>query len=301
MSIYTRRHQTDGFKHKERPLTAAEQDLIRRVFKSATLPALSSIQITNELSPIRTPFTIKSLGGGYYIHVGEYLYEYLMSGNNTATLVHEMTHVWQYHVGSLTSLHALSAHLHYGIRGRTDDLYVYDIHKDSWNDMGFEGQAQLVEDWFSPVDYEHKDGDSMSETSDRFVFVKKILYGGDVVARELTLDELRIPLDQPAPSEIQLPDRHVAPDDAPPLMSESALLDILKRRYYPNDIKGLAARVSTLEDYFGWLRRQRPSDAQAVTVRLQVRHPGDQLSEAFYDNLSRPTIKQLLNVLQGLK
>jgi hypothetical protein len=49
--------------------------------------------------------------------------------------------------------------------------------------MGFEGQAQLVEDWFR--------NDGMSETSERFVFVKKVLYTGDSRARDLTLTQLR--------------------------------------------------------------------------------------------------------------
>ena len=196
MSIYTRRHQTGGFVHKERPLRDLEQHLIRRVFKSAILPSLSTIHITNEISPTDTPFTVHSHGGDYYIHVGRRLYDRDLSTMTfAATLVHEMTHVWQYNAGTLTGTHGLFAHLHYAIMGRTNDLYKYDIRHDSWDDMGFEGQAQMVEDWFSPVDYEHPDGDNMSETSDRFVFVNKVLYRGDEIARELTLGELKLPLE----------------------------------------------------------------------------------------------------------
>jgi hypothetical protein len=50
--------------------------------------------------------------------------------------------------------------------------------------MGFEGQAQLVQEWFTL--------DAMSETSDRWVYVKHVLMTGDVAARSLTLGEIML-------------------------------------------------------------------------------------------------------------
>ena len=64
---------------------------------------------------------------------------------------------------------------------KTDNLYQYEIGQ-SWDDMGFEGQAQLVQEWFTL--------DAMSETSDRWVYVKHVLMTGDVAARSLTLGEI---------------------------------------------------------------------------------------------------------------
>ena len=50
--------------------------------------------------------------------------------------------------------------------------------------MGFEGQAQLVKESFTL--------DAMSETSDRWVYVKHVLMTGDVAARSLTLGEIML-------------------------------------------------------------------------------------------------------------
>jgi hypothetical protein len=183
MTIYTRRHQTNGFVKMDRPLKDLEQQLLTRVFRSASLPSFASIRISNQLGPTGRPFTIHSTSDDYYLHVGKALYDGDLSILDGATLVHETTHVWQYNVGTLSGTHALFAHLHYSVLGKDDDLYKYNVSHDTWNDMGFEGQAQLVEDWFR--------NDGMSETSERFVFVKKVLYTGDSRARDLTLTQLR--------------------------------------------------------------------------------------------------------------
>lgn len=223
--------------------------------------------------------------GEYLIMVGPDLFEGDLAVDEPATLVHEMTHVWQYKHGTLTEFHAASAHVHYYVRGRTDQLYKYTL-GDSWDDFGFEGQAQLVEDWYSL--------DEMSETSDRFVYVKKILLSGDWRAGNLTLDKLR---DPPLPGEPQVDDRRVSFEDVP--FSDSYLLGTLEQHFQPNDILGLAARVKKLEGYCRQLRRLRLSDALTLSARLEAR-PGDRVAQAFQYNLSTATRNDLIKILRGL-
>jgi outer membrane protein OmpA-like peptidoglycan-associated protein len=53
----------------------------------------------------------------------------------------------------------------------------------TWDDVGFEGQAQLVEDWYH-------DGMKGEDDDRRFCFVKTVLYDGDVAARKLNIVNL---------------------------------------------------------------------------------------------------------------
>ena len=52
-----------------------------------------------------------------------------------------------------------------------------------WNDMGFEGQAQLVEQWYH-------DGAKGEDDDKRFCFIKKVLYDGNAAARDLNIIKL---------------------------------------------------------------------------------------------------------------
>jgi outer membrane protein OmpA-like peptidoglycan-associated protein len=171
----------------ERLLTSNEEKLIRKVFQTTVLPPLSQIRIRNGLSPTGTAVTIRD-GNEYSIMVGQRLFDGDVARMDASTLVHEMTHVWQWSKGTITKAHAVSAHAHnyvawkLGYR-RKDYLYEYDILTNSWNDMGFEGQAQLVEEWFT-------DGMGDEDKDKRFCFVKKVLYEGNIRARELNIIDL---------------------------------------------------------------------------------------------------------------
>jgi outer membrane protein OmpA-like peptidoglycan-associated protein len=170
---------------RDRLLTWAEENLIRTVFQNATLPRMSQIFIRDGLSPTGTPITIRD-GDDYSIMVGPYLFDNDVADKDPSTLAHEMTHVWQWYHGTLSKAHALTAHTHAGIRrklGYYDALYDYDILADTWDDMGFEGQAQLVEDWFSA-------GMGGEDKDKRYCFVKRVLYDGDAGARKQSIHQL---------------------------------------------------------------------------------------------------------------
>jgi hypothetical protein len=182
--------------------------------------------------------------------------------------------------------------VHYAIRGKikgdaegTPKLYEREP-GESWDDMGFEGQAQLVEDWYSG---------GMSETSDEWVYVKQVLMSDDKVARGLTLGELRL----------QRPDipnepsgfKQVAFNEI--VFSDAYLLDVLGRDIPPGDVKGLAARVQHLELYCRQLRRVRPAEATTLASRFEAAKP-DRLGQAFHYRLSTVTRQRLINILRGL-
>lgn len=176
------------FGDRERALTSAETDLLSSVFHLKHLPVLSHIRVRDGLAPTGVPFT--SLGksplkllaaypfttsGKYLLMVGPQLFEGDLAHMDGATLVHEVTHVWQYRQRSLTELSGLATHAYYYLSGRFGgkdqrSLYSYELGQ-SWQAMGFEGQAQLVQDWYSI--------DSMSETCDRWYYVKNVLRRGD--------------------------------------------------------------------------------------------------------------------------
>jgi len=170
-----------------RILTRNEANLIRKVFKTTHLPPLTRVRIRDGESPTGTAMTIP-VDDLFYIMVGKRLFYLDIADTDPSTLVHEMTHVWQYFQGTLSRSHALSAHSHRWAAGKlgypgTNYLYEYDILTDSWNDMGFEGEAQLVEEWF-------QDGMGNEDKDKRFCFVNKVLYKNDVAARKLNIIDL---------------------------------------------------------------------------------------------------------------
>lgn len=134
------------FGDRGRVLSHDEARLIRRVFKTTALPPLSQIRIRDGTSPTGTAITIP-LDGLYNIMVGQDFFVDLSRPERFSrprTLVHEMTHVWQYFHGTLSRHHGIKAHSWRWVVGKLgypdeDYLYEYDILTDSWNDMGFGG------------------------------------------------------------------------------------------------------------------------------------------------------------------
>ena len=126
---------------QSRLLMPGEVKLIRQVFQHARLPSLMmTVTIANGVNGNGGAWT----DSDYEINVGPDLFEQDLSTADPSTLIHEMTHVWQYFNGTLTKAHAAAAQALYGFARRSEYLYDYDL-GESWNDMGFEGQAQLVE------------------------------------------------------------------------------------------------------------------------------------------------------------
>lgn len=288
------------FGDDERLLTPQEAGLIKRVFRTAQLPNLGRIRIRDGLSPTGTPFTaprakvvlVKGFPheteGEYLIMVGRTLFEGDVATMEPDTLVHEVTHVWQYKHGTMWEYGAALKHIGAAMLRRTNKLYQYDI-GESWNDMGFEGQAQLVQEWYTL--------DGMSETSDRWVYVKHVLMMTDVGARSRTLGQLRLDNPEGAAEDVVLV-RQMSFDDLP--FSESYLQKLLDQVIPPSDVKGLAARVKSLDGYFRQLRRLRLQEAVALAGRLQASKSGDKLAHAFHYRLKTATRERLIKVLQGL-
>lgn len=170
-----------------RMLTPKEANLIREVFQTTALPPLTRVAIRDGESPTGTAITVPA-NGLYNISVGKTLFDLDLADASPSTLVHEMTHVWQYFHATLSRTHGAIAHLRRAAAGKlgyrgTSYLYEYDILTDSWDDMGFEGQAQLVEEWYS-------DGKGDEDQDKRFCFVKKVLFDDNAAARKLNIIDL---------------------------------------------------------------------------------------------------------------
>ena len=169
--------------NQQRPLSFSERSLIKEVFRTADLPDLSNIQVRDGLGTNGAPFTTSGTTGKvlfgrlrnspeqYLIMVGPALFAEDLARAAPSVLVHEMVHVWQYKHKKLTELRGLMRHTLYYLRGRFRGkdqaaLYRYDV-DGPWDEIGFEGQAQLVEDWYAI--------DRMSEKSKRWEHVKRNL------------------------------------------------------------------------------------------------------------------------------
>lgn len=230
---------------RHRNLTRTEEGLINKVFKNTSLPPLSQIKITNGESLTGTAITIP-LDDNYFLNLGKRLYYSDVSHMDPRTLVHEMTHVWQYFHGTLSRSHGLIAHAHRAAAGKlgypgTDYLYEYDILTDSWDDMGFEGQAQLVEEWFA-------DGMGDEDKDKRFCFVKKVLFDGNVAARRLNIIDLCDKSFYSPPSPEPEPIRVTQQDDSfVIILNGDVLFDFDKSNVKPEAVKVLDIAAKTIK------------------------------------------------------
>jgi hypothetical protein len=260
----------------ERLLSPGEQALIRRVFLSAPLPSLGTIRIRDGLSPTGTAFT----DADYSIMVGARLYNGDLADLEPSTLVHEMTHVWQYYQGYHVRLKLLPAHLVFSITNSDGYLYTYDL-GDSWDSFGLEGQAQMVEDWYS--------NDRMSTVGSRFVYIDKVLRSGNPLTRDLTLEELRKWPGLVKVREIDMTRPDPVGSSAPFV---SALEQLLEPRFRPGD-PAAVERVKRLEEYF-----EKTAHPKQLLGRLEARLPDDKAARAFHHNLHPTTIARLLKILR---
>jgi len=170
--------------NRDRQLTTHEKELLNRVFRGADLPPLERIRIRDGLTTTGVPFvtsgtTSKVLFGSlltrpeeYLIMVGPRLFDEDLTRVAPATLVHEMVHVWQYKHKKLTELRGLMLHSLYYLSGKIGGrgqhhLYSYDLSQ-PWEQIGFEGQAQLVEDWYKI--------DHMKQRGERWEYLKRTVF-----------------------------------------------------------------------------------------------------------------------------
>lgn len=261
-----------------RALFQGEINLIRTVFKTAHLPPLLEVSIADGVSIKGTPWT----DSDYQINVGPWSYDHDLSVFDRSTLVHEMAHVWQYFNKTLSKLHAFVA----SVRNPEDDLYSYDLNG-SWEDMGFEGQAQMVEDWFTM---------GMNTEGHRYFFMKHVVWSGDRSAARLSRADLA--QREPDSGTQEAPSRHdraTAHEQSVPL-TDSYLISLLQPRFAADDVGGYGARARKVETVFG---SAGIVQALPLFARLVMRRPGDNVSMYFHDNLSTPTRMRLLQTLQS--
>ena len=132
---------------KERPLTKAEKDRLRRVFQNSI--SLHNIRVVEGSSCI--------LGNeSFATTIGNTIYTRsinLDDPRNDSVLVHECTHVWQYqNLGSRYVADALGAQLllpnKNGRRGVAYNWEVTEVNRGNtdWNEFNKEGQAQFIQD-----------------------------------------------------------------------------------------------------------------------------------------------------------
>jgi hypothetical protein len=186
-----------------RLLTAQERQLLDKVFKLRTLPALDSVAICDGLGKDgapwtdMTPETVPGLSNqsNFQINMGDAYKEDLtsnlpagcflvdMDGTLSDLLVHEMTHVWQYH-NTRTRMGVWASHLYGEISGD----YEYTA-GDPWDSYSVEQQAKIVEQW-------HHDGEKKDHLL--YPYIRLVVRSGGSMAskdalslaRSLTLREL---------------------------------------------------------------------------------------------------------------
>ena len=193
-----------------RRLTVAEWKLCTKVFFAGNLPAQDDVVITNGAGWDGRPFTVATpraagapvigglvslipgqvvdilvggfgdavgLSGAFTIHITPEFYDDLTVTNGdqehdaSATMIHEMTHVWQGTNATLSaSFMAKSVvnQLRYG-----SDAYDYRPLAD-WKSYNPEQQAKLVEDWY------YKGLGDQSEGDERFRYVRDFVRRGIV-------------------------------------------------------------------------------------------------------------------------
>jgi len=157
-----------------RGLLDGEVAICQQVF-GATLPTVflrSKVMLKNGLGAGGRPFTSIDVGiARYHIFIGPRAFDQSAVGTleYQATLVHEMTHVWQMHNSSWFGAVWFDSLKTQGCR--QGNAYVYgegNLNK-PWDDFGVEEQAQIVEDWY-------KNG--RRSTDPRFHYIRDNIRGG---------------------------------------------------------------------------------------------------------------------------
>ena len=134
----------------ERPLHESEYAFVKRVF-GESLPARTDIRISDAIGGGNRPFTYPRFDGKMVISVGKDDYaDPLRYGVDEGTkaygelLVHEMTHVWQYHNNAAAISYVADA-IWARIR---DDYEPGEVLDEPWDWFGLEEQGSIVDEWF---------------------------------------------------------------------------------------------------------------------------------------------------------
>lgn len=193
-----------------RRLTVAEWNLCTNVFYASNLPSNDDVIITNGAGWAGRPFTAANakagaapvigglvslipgqvldilvgglgdavgLDGSFTINIGPDFYDDLTAtadaqdDDASATLIHEMTHVWQGTNSTLAGSFMPKSLVNQARYG--DDAYNYRPLTD-WKSYNPEQQAQLVEDWY------YKGRGNQSESDERYPYIRDFVRRGIV-------------------------------------------------------------------------------------------------------------------------
>ena len=237
--------------------------------------------------PVSPVLNVPRDAGDYVIHAGDGYYGMSKLPNDRATLIHELTHVWQgeHQYGNA----AFYAFIGLVTQAGSGDPYAYDPEhlNPDWESYGMEQQAHIVEDWFTNNKQEYDPETGLGDK--RFYYIKANIRGEKVTYNWLS------------PRVTPLPGATLAHDwsresEAIRARQDALLTPILKARFAQQDSDGPAARVKQLEGIFS---KMDGLEAAELWKRLQGRHVGDEVVRYFFANLSLHSTSKLMTILKG--
>jgi hypothetical protein len=129
-----------------RPLTAEEYAWANDMVFRGSLPPIDTFQITNYVGAENRPFTFPTFGGPTLVNVGNAIYSNIHVNQGERTMIHELTHVCQ--IAHTQDLVFTATAIATQLKNEFTDVYDYGAAGFDYTDLGFEAQAEVVEDWF---------------------------------------------------------------------------------------------------------------------------------------------------------
>lgn len=168
-----------------RLLKPDELKLAKQVFDKE-LP-YTHIYIANRFLPGNdVPVTIAAIDLNFSVQFtifwGEIVYNGSAATIEPATLIHELTHVWQGHHDKIALSYMLESMISQGLSiwhtGNRNNAYTYDKTKyHNWSEYNVEQQASIVGDWFDPTD------GNQSQTDPRYPYITDNIRAGSTSAK----------------------------------------------------------------------------------------------------------------------
>jgi hypothetical protein len=174
-------------------------------------------------------------------------------------------------------------------RHYVNKLYSYDT-DGTWEEMGFEGQANIVEHWYKS---------RMKEDGYEYLFIKYLVWGYDPTISRLEgrtgKDLAEIEARRFNPSPLEHSSSSVSYQTRPPL-TDTFLVSLLKPRFGSKDVPGFGRREKRLESVFSSVN---VSEGIRLYTRLVLQNRKDPVAVYFHDHLSTTTRRNLLRILQS--
>jgi hypothetical protein len=128
-----------------RTLTQEEYDWANDTVFKGSLPPIDSFRITNYLGIGNRPFTFPTFAGPVLVNLGDKTFKNIHADEQT--VIHELTHVCQL-AHTQNVLFTAKAIVTQIANSLGDDAYDYGVAGFDYTDIGYEAQAEVVEDWF---------------------------------------------------------------------------------------------------------------------------------------------------------